>query len=264
MIPMKTAPTLSRRQMVASMAALPLLRFPDHAEAAAASRRQATFVLVHGAWHGGWCWKKLTPSLRAAGHEAYAPTLTGMGDRSDELTPEVGLGMHIMDITAVLEYEDLHEVVLVGHSYGGMVISGVAEKTPERIAHLVYLDAFLPEDGKSLLDYAPLPPTREDGWRVPTLPPSEFGISDERDLAWVGLRLGDQPLKTFTQPVLISGNRNQALARTFIQATPTPWFAEAAARAKRDGFGYRDLLSAGHDAMITDPAGLARILLELV
>src|SRR3954452_4236427 len=111
---------------------------------------QATFVLVHGAWHGGWCWKRLTPLLRAAGHEVVVPTLTGLGERSHLLTPEVGLDTHIRDITAVLKYEDLHNVVLIGHSYGGMVIAGVAEEVPERIAQLVYLDAFLPDNGKAL------------------------------------------------------------------------------------------------------------------
>src|SRR5579862_6453256 len=100
----------------------------------------ATFVLVHGAWHGGWCWRKLTPLLRAAGHEVFAPTLTGLGERAHLATPEVGLSFHVQDVVNVLVYEDLHEVVLVGHSYGGMVITGVTGQAPERLAQLVYLD----------------------------------------------------------------------------------------------------------------------------
>ena len=260
---MKTHLTLSRRQMLAGMGAVPLLAASAYVQAAG-HRKQVTFILVQGAWHGGWCWKKLTPLLRSAGHEAYAPTLTGMGERSDQLMPEVDLDTHISDITAVLEYEDLHDVVLVGHSYGGMVISGVAEKAPERLANLIYLDAFLPEDGKSIRDYAPLPATRNDGWRIPPPPAQAFGVTDERDLAWLEVRLGDQPLMTFTQPLRISEDRSRPLARNFIQCTQTPWFAEAAARAQREGYGYRSLFSADHDAMITQPAGLAKLLLELI
>ena len=223
----------------------------------------ATFVLVHGAWHGGWCWKRLTPLLRAAGHEVVVPTLTGLGERSHLLTPEVGLDIHIRDITAVLEYDDLHDVVLVGHSYGGMVIAGVAEEARARVAHLVYLDAFLPENGKAIRDYGPLPPTSPDGWRVPPLgPPAAFGITDERDIAWVGARLGDQPLKAFMQPVQLSEAGSQSLPQTYIQCTEG--FAEAAERAKRRGFRFQELLSAGHDAMLTQPTALTTLLLQLV
>src|SRR5215211_1043953 len=115
----------------------------------------ATFVLVAGAWHGGWCWRKVTPLLRAAGHEVFAPTLTGLGERSHLAHPDVGLTTHIQDIVNLLEYEDLNDVVLVGHSYSGMVITGVAEQVPGRLAHLVYLDAFVPENGQALVDLLP-------------------------------------------------------------------------------------------------------------
>ncbi|NJO04219.1 MAG: alpha/beta fold hydrolase [Chloroflexaceae bacterium] len=150
---------------------------------ASEGEKSVTFVLVHGGWHGGWCWKKLTPLVQATGHTVLTPTLTGMGERAHLLNPEIDLDLHIQDIVAVLEYEDLREVVLVGHSYGGMVIAGVAERATERLAHLVYLDAFLPENGKALQDYAFLPPTRDDdGWRV--LPytgsPGMFGVTDGR------------------------------------------------------------------------------------
>src|SRR5437763_6310667 len=102
----------------------------------------ATYVLVHGAWHGGWCWQRVTPLLRAAGHEVYTPTLTGLGERAHLGTPDVGLATHVEDIVTMLEYEDLTDVVLVGHSYAGMVITGVAHAVPSRLTHLVYLDAF--------------------------------------------------------------------------------------------------------------------------
>lgn len=106
----------------------------------------ATFVLVHGTWHGGWCWKKVTPLLRDAGHAVFAPTLTGLGARAHLLTVDIGLDTHIEDIVNLLKYEDLHDVILVGHSYGGMVVAGAAQRLPDRLAHLVYLDAMFPMD----------------------------------------------------------------------------------------------------------------------
>ena len=118
-------------------------------------KKQATIVLVHGAWHGGWCWKKVVPLLRAYGNDVYAPTLTGLGERSHLLHQQIDLDLHIQDIVAMLDYEDLHDVTLVGHSYGGMVITGVADRERARINKLVYLDAFMPDNGKSLQDYTP-------------------------------------------------------------------------------------------------------------
>ena len=114
-----------------------------------------TFVLVHGSCHGGWCWKKVTPLLREYGHDVYFPTLTGLGERSHLVSKNIDLDTHILDITQVLEYEDLNEVILVGHSYGGLVIGGVAEQMPKRIRRLVYLDGYLPEDYKSAFDLIP-------------------------------------------------------------------------------------------------------------
>ena len=227
--------------------------------------RTPTFVLVHGAWHGGWCWNKLTPMLRAAGHQVFTPTLTGLGERAHLLTPEIDLATHIKDIAAVLEYENLRDVVLVGHSYGGMVIAGVAEALGSRVAQLVFLDGFLPENGKALTDYTPFTPqTREDGWRVPALGTSrDFGVTDEGDIAWADPRLGDQPLRTITQPVQLSPEMYDAFAKTYIQLTEAPWFVEAAERAKRQGFRSYTLLSGGHDAMITQPKAVAEILLEV-
>src|SRR5258705_1716413 len=116
-------------------------------------RRKSTYVLVHGAWHGGWCWKRVAPALRAAGHEVYTPTLTGLGERAHLANPAIDLATHISDVVNLLEAEELNEVVLLGHSYGGMVVTGVADRAPARLRRVIYLDAFLPEDGKSLLDY---------------------------------------------------------------------------------------------------------------
>jgi pimeloyl-ACP methyl ester carboxylesterase len=226
---------------------------------------QPVFVLVHGAWHGGWCWKKVTPLLQAAGHEVLTPTLTGLGERAHLLNPQSDLCTHIQDIVAVLEYEDVRHAVLVGHSYGGMVIAGVAEQASARLAHLIYLDAFLPEDGKSLQNYAPVPPIRDDGWRIPSPgSPNDYGVTDERDVAWMMPRLGDQPLKTFTQPVRYSTEQTRSLAQTFIRCTEAPFFAEAGERARRQGFRYLELFSAGHDAMVTQPQELVKMLIDVV
>lgn len=226
---------------------------------------RATFVLVHGAWHGGWCWKKLTPLLRAAGHDVLAVTLTGLGERSHLLNADVDLDTHVQDVALTLEYEDVANVVLVGHSYAGMLIPAVAEAEPDRVSQLVWVDAFLPQDGKALADYAPVPPPRDDGFRIPSPGPIQaFGVTDEADVAWAQPRLGDQPLATFTQPARMSEETHAAIPKTYIQCSTTPWFAEAANRAKRQGFDYHSLVTAGHDAMITQPEELAKLLLGLV
>jgi pimeloyl-ACP methyl ester carboxylesterase len=227
--------------------------------------RPATFLLVHGAWHGGWCWKKVAPLLRAAGHEVFTPTLTGLGERTHLLTPQVGLDTHIEDVVAVLEYQDLAGVVLVGHSYAGMVIAGVAQRAATRLAGLVYLDAFLPEDGKAVSDYMTLVPARDDGWRVPPLgPPAAFGVTDAGDAAWMAPRLGDHPLRCFTQPVALAPGVAGAVWGAFIRSSTAPFFADAGRRARQQGFRYEELLAADHDAMITQPEALARVLLALV
>jgi pimeloyl-ACP methyl ester carboxylesterase len=253
---------MSRRQTLAALALSPLATVVT-AMAAPQHTRSATFILVHGAWHGAWCWQKLTPLLRARGHQVHTPTLTGLGERAHLLTPQVGLDTHVQDVAAVLEYEDLTDVILVGHSYGGMVISGVAERAPARVAQLVYLDAFMPEDGKAVKDYAPLPPTSADGWRIPQ-PNLTFGVTDKRDLAWMMARLGDQPLKAFTQPAKVSAAGGRSPLGTYILTTRSRWFVEASERAKQQGYRWHELLEAGHNAMMTQPEKVADLLHQVV
>jgi pimeloyl-ACP methyl ester carboxylesterase len=232
----------------------------------------ATYVLVHGGWHGGWCWRKVTPLLRDAGHDVYAPTLTGLGERAHLAGPEVGLAVHIEDVANLLEYEDLVDVVLVGHSYGGMVITGAAGRVPKRVAQLVYLDAFVPADGQALVDL--LPPERRDvfleqaratgeGWRVPPPSPEFYGVTEEADLAWVRPRLVPQSLATFTEPL----GRARATAsppRTYIACTASTvaTFRPFAEHARADTAWRYHELATGHDAMVTMPEGLARLLLD--
>jgi pimeloyl-ACP methyl ester carboxylesterase len=232
----------------------------------------ATFILVHGSWHGGWCWREVVPLLRAAGHAVYTPTLTGLGARAHLLADGVDLTTHIQDIVSLLFYEDLAEVVLVGHSYGGAVISGGAARTPERLASLIYLDAYLPLEGQSLFDVLSTE-EREAGKAAlatgtglrPPVPPAVLGITDPTMAAWVTARLTPHPLSTYAQPIPVGSPASAALPRAFIHcmAGPTtPRFAPFAQQARAAGWAVRELAT-GHNAMLTAPQPLVELLLEL-
>jgi pimeloyl-ACP methyl ester carboxylesterase len=234
----------------------------------------ATFVLVHGAFHGGWCWRKVTPLLRAAGHEAHAPTLTGLGERVHLATPEVGLDTHVQDVCNLLEYEDLSGVVLVGHSYGGMVVAGVAEQAPERLAHLVFVDAQIADDGQASVDLQP-PERRQalvervrtggQGWRLPLDIESTldgYGIVDPAERRWMAERLVPHPWKTATDPLRLPTGRGRSLPRTFILCTRRSSPSVGAERARSEpGWRLREI-DTGHDAMVTAPRELSELLLE--
>src|SRR5271155_1140249 len=153
----------------------------------------ATFVLVHGAWHGSWCWKRVRHALQAQGHNVFTPTLTGVGERSHLLSPDVNLDTHITDVVNLIRWEELSDVVLCGHSYGGCVVTGVADRLPNRISAMGYLDAFNPEGGESLPDIRPDPKriqlleatAREgEGWMVPPIPAEAFNVN-AGDREWV-------------------------------------------------------------------------------
>jgi pimeloyl-ACP methyl ester carboxylesterase len=238
-------------------------------------RDKATFVLVHGGWHGGWCWERVAPMLRVAGHQVYAPTLAGLGEHAHLLNPRIDLETHARDVVDVLTGEDLTGVILVGHSYGGMVIAGVAEQAPNRLARLVFLDAFVPEDEQALFDL--LRPERRDsyqqgaqaqgdGWRVPPPPPQALGVTDEEQARWLADQLTPQPLRTFEQPVRLTNPAAAALPRTYVHCTAgplVPSFAPFAARLRvAPGWRYHELAT-GHDAMLTAPEELADVLLKL-
>lgn len=235
----------------------------------------ANYLLVPGAWHGGWYWKRVTPLLRAAGHEVFTPTLTGLGERKHLMSPDIGLDTHVQDVVGVLEYEGLSDVILVGHSYAGMVITGVAGKAPERIARLVYLDAFVPEDGKSLMDYQPPEMTQlfyertcteGEGYKLPAVIPLEaFGVTDVDDLAWLCPRIDPHPFKTKTDPVHAGGARAAAIPRTFVycNAPAAGPFGQFAERVKQDPEWEYVEMATGHEVMITHPALLADFLLRL-
>jgi pimeloyl-ACP methyl ester carboxylesterase len=234
----------------------------------------ATFLLVHGAWHGGWCWQRTARLLRTAGHEVFTPTLTGLGEREHLLNADVGLDTHINDVLGVLKYEDLRNVTLVGHSYGGMVIAGVADKAAERIAHLVYLDAFVPGDGQCMLDFQPpkvLARFKErvrnegDGYKLPSFPAEMFGVTNEVDLAWIRPRLNPHPFKTKVDAVHLSNPQAAAIPRTFIYCNDPAIgpFGQFAQRFKADkSWQYREMAT-GHDAMISEPQKLVDLLVEI-
>ncbi|WP_322767868.1 alpha/beta hydrolase [Frankia sp. Cr1] len=238
----------------------------------------AAYVLVHGAGHGGWCYQRVAPILRSAGHEVYTPTLTGLGERSHLLHPEIDLDTHIRDIAAVLHYEDLREVILVGHSYAGMVITGAADRAADRVARLVYLDAGAPTSGQSLLDLnvigAMISESRPfgkviDGVEVVLLPFPEagtfYGVTDPDDLAWMADRLTAHPWKCFEQPVKADETALRAIPRYYIVCTSTLALPildpELVAVARDEGRLWE--IDTGHDLMITEPRAVADALLEI-
>ncbi|MCL5997844.1 MAG: alpha/beta hydrolase [Chloroflexi bacterium] len=228
-----------------------------------------TFVLVHGAWLGGWAWKSVAPRLREASHAVFTPTLTGLGERVHLANPEVGLDTHIQDVVNILEYEDLRQVVLVGHSYGGIVITGVADRAAERIAQLIYLDAFVPGDGQSLYDLVPEGGRRHnrelaqgDGWRIPL--ELQWRTGPEEQLRWMNPRWTDHPLKCFEQPVRLTKPAGAGLSRTYIRCTENVATGQLFARFASDPTWRVRELATTHTAMVTAPQALAELLLELV
>jgi pimeloyl-ACP methyl ester carboxylesterase len=228
----------------------------------------ATFVLVHGAWHGGWCWQRLVRLLTRAGHDVFAPTLTGLCERSHLLTPATDLNTHILDIVNELKWKELKDVVIVGHSYGGMVISGVAEKMEQAIASFVMLDAFMPENGQSVVDIFP-PAMREEFLAAArggatTVPPrsAEIFKVNQNDRAWVDAQCTPQPIGCFLQKLTLSGARERIANKSYIRtAYANPYFDDALASARQKGW-RTDVVPCGHDAMLDMPERLAEILQE--
>ncbi len=235
--------------------------------------KMANLVLVHGSFCGGWYWSFVAPKLRKLGHDVYTPTLTGLGDKA-HLQCKVDLNTHIQDITNLLFYYDLSKVTLVGHSYAGMVITGVAAKMPERISKLIYLDAYVPSDGQSEIDLWPQElsetsmfkrPSQENQSRQPPSP-YEFGINDPKIAQWISARLTPQPMSTYTQAPPPSNTASRAIPRAFIRCTIGPAveiMAPFVAKAKAEGWEIKEIASE-HDPMITHPIELTKILNDLI
>ncbi len=235
----------------------------------------ATFVLVHGGGHGGWCYQKVAQRLRAEGHEVHAPTLTGLAERARSLSPAIDLDFHIDDVTSMLFYEDLRDVILVGHSYGGMVITGVADRAADRIAKLVYLDAANPTDGQSLVDVAGpiIEMTRPagqviDGVELVLLPGSGaaafYGVTDPDDQVWADDRLTGHPWSCFEQKlVLTHPDALAAIPQYHIVCSSTVATRHPQLMATARAAGRLWEIDTGHDLMITEPEAVTRALDEV-
>ena len=229
-----------------------------------------TFVLVHGAWHGGWCWRRVADMLGARGHKVFTPTLTGLGERSHLLNDNINLDTHVADVVNVIKWESLADIVLCGHSYGGMVISGVAERSLPAISSMVFLDAFVPEDGDTLVELSS-PTAREGvmtvlqqgGKTVPSRSAAKYNVN-EKDRAWVDSLLVPQPIGTMTQRIRLSGARERVSSKTYIRATgfESPAFDRYYAKLKSDPSWKLFEAPCGHDVMVDMPELLAEILQE--
>ncbi len=237
-----------------------------------------TFVLIHGAWHGGWCWRDVRSQLEALGHRVFTPTLTGLAERAHLLSADIGLDTHITDITSLIGYYDLNDIVLVGHSYGGMVITGVADAMKDRISEIIYLDAALPTDGETMITQGPerspavIEQTRKaleglapDGIAIATFPPEFLGIpKDHPGYDWVAQKLTPHPLKTWLDPIQLENGGSLDLKRSYIHCTapvlPNSSFPYHAEQVQTDPSWTYHPLATGHDAMVTAPDELLAIL----
>jgi pimeloyl-ACP methyl ester carboxylesterase len=225
---------------------------------------------VHGALHGALCWRRVARLLTRAGHEVFAPTLTGLCERSHLLTPAVDLDTHILDIVNELKWQELKDVVIVGHSYGGMVISGVAEEIENAIASFVMLDAFMPENGQSVVDIWPaamrdglLVAERAGATTVPPRSAEAFNVN-EKDRAWVDAQCTPQPIRCFLQKLTLTGMRERIAKKAYIRATGVsiPYFDAGLASARQKGWRTYEV-PCGHDVMLDMPERLVEILQEV-
>jgi pimeloyl-ACP methyl ester carboxylesterase len=231
----------------------------------------STFLLVHGAWHGGWCWNRVAAQLRAAGHDVLTPTLTGISDRAHLLSPLVGLDTHIEDVVRVLDVCADDDIVLVGHSYAGQVITGVADRRPDRIRLRVHLDAFVGRHGEAAVDLLPENVAhhwRESaegpgfGWLVPVRSLAVLGVTAQEDLDWLTPRLTAHPWKTYTDALDLTGAASRVPGAFIENVDWMRVFRAQADRARELGWPVLELAT-GHEAMVTAPEELAKALLDL-
>jgi pimeloyl-ACP methyl ester carboxylesterase len=229
-----------------------------------------TFVLVHGAWHGGWCWQRVADRLRGAGHTVFTPTLTGLGERSHLMRAGIDLKTHVTDVVNVLEWEGLADVVLCGHSYGGMIISGVAEEMGAALRAIVFLDAFVPRNGEAVQDLTG-PAVREAAAAalqrgdlgIPPRPAEAFGVNPA-DRAWVDRLCVPQPIGTFTDKIALTGAVGRVPRKAYVRAKSyaNPGFDRAFAAVQSDPAWRSYEVACGHDVMVDAPERLCEILLE--
>ncbi len=229
-----------------------------------------TFLVAHGAWSAGWSWKKMHPLMAAAGHRLIVPTYTGLGEREHLASAENNLETHIQDLLGVIKFEELNDFVLVAHSYGGLVATGVADRVPERIRQIIYVDAFVPQHGQSLFDIMPAATgdrfrsglAAGDGWRVPPMPvPDDTAPAD---VQWIEKYRIPQSVRCFDTPLLLQKGDTK-VPRAYIYAMrrpPVDTFGPFAERARKEGWVYREI-DASHSSQITAPEALTKLLGEL-
>jgi pimeloyl-ACP methyl ester carboxylesterase len=261
----------TRRAVLTGMAAgIGVIGMVEQASAQAQANAK-TFVLVHGAWHGGWCWRRVADLLQKQGHKVFTPTMTGLGERSHLIDAKVNLATHITDIVNVIKWEGLRDIVLVGHSYGGCIISGVAEQMGDAIGSIVFLDAFVPENGDTLATKASQPVREAIAGLVEkgetAMKPVSAAVFrvNEKDRAWVDAMCTPHPVATLTDKITITGARDRIAKRAYIRAKgyPSVPFDGFHERLKADA-GWRVYeLPCGHDVMVDMPDRLSEVLVEV-
>lgn len=264
---------MTRRNMLASATVGAGAAALGGAAAAAQTGTPKTFVLVHGAWHGGWCWRRVADLLEKQGHKVFTPTLTGVGERSHLMSKDINLDTHITDLVNVFKWEDLKDVCLVVHSYGGWPGSGALEQIGDRVSAIVWLDAFKPEDGQRSADFASefsrkaLLAAVEKGEPSRPSPKAEaFHVVNEKDRAWVDSKTTPQPNGVALQPIKLTGAREKVAKKTYIRAPqyPQPAFDKALAECKADpSWRTFEATNSGHDVMVDAPEWLVEILLQV-
>ena len=260
----------SRRTVLSGAAAVAAASAVTPSKSARADKN-ATFVLVHGAWHGGWCWRDVVPHLRASGHTVYTPTMTGLGDRWHLSDPSIDLSLHISDIVNTIDYEELDDIILVGHSYGGVVISGVADQRKDKIKHLVYLDAVLTENGAAMATEEMMQQRSPEAWETKLLPVANWGFlgvpEDHPSIPWLERHLRPHPAATLTESITYENGGRDGLPKTYVRC----WYEGNRERGEtnqaffdnEEGWTYLEL-ETGHDLMVTAPKETADILMDVI
>jgi pimeloyl-ACP methyl ester carboxylesterase len=261
----------TRRTALGTLAALSMVGLSGAVQTAEAQRAQKVFVLVHGTWHGGWCWRRVADALESKGHKVYAPSLTGLAERSHLLTKDVNLTTHVNDVANLVKWEDLIDVVLVGHSSAGFAITQAVEQIGPSVASIVYLDAFVPQPGDNLISLSNPAPRKafEDAvargdLTAKPVPAAAFKVN-EKDQPWVDAKCTPHPLAAVVEKVTAAGAREKIARKTYIRASgfESPVFDQTLARMKASPGWKTYEVASGHDVMIDMPERLVEILLEV-
>ena len=267
---------MQRRDLLGAGMAAAMISASGNTQQTTGSNPKQAVVLVHGANHGGWCWVNVASTLRAMGYRVLTPTFTGLGERQHLRSPEITLTTHIDDIANLIEWEELDNIILVAHSYGGTVVTGVCDRMRERIARVIFIDANTPLDGQPTIPGLTVELAEKitgapliDGYLLPPLDPTRMGIDpdDTANIDWLNRRLTPHPLQTLTEPIRLANGGSDGMHRTFVLATPIEqlqkFAAEGTLKIKADpSWRFREFL-VGHDAMITAPNETADLIHEI-